>query len=373
MRKHGTQGDLFASDEDARGQFMECRSTPREMTGFEQRIIDAAEPVLRSKSFQRLHDVTFLGILSPQYADLPGHPLAGRRARKPDLGNDGSRADHSLAIAALVARFCDAFSLSTNTKRYGIAWALTHDIATWPLSHTGEAAFSAITGVTHKHLRWEMVTGDSALPSEFHLSVQLREMGVDPDQLILLFAKKQTDRSSVENREFLRLFSFIHSAITPDTLEGIHRSGAAIGIDVPDPVRIVDSFEVSKIDYINDTIVRKHDSKSVLEFWRKKKKIYEIYINASRTVTFESQWSHGIRAAFECTSVAESLRLSETDVVEKVSKRGLPGRNSMLRYKAPQKYFLHDSLKHKRTLGTDYPIEDLNDMLKRREKKMEAG
>ena len=372
MRKPSTQGELFATDQNARSDMTKLARISREITRLEQPVIDAAEPIVTSNSFLRLCDVTFLGILSPRYAALPGHPLVGRRTKVKRLGCDGSRADHSLGIAALVAKFCDAFSLSTNAKRYGIAWALTHDIATWPLSHTGEVAFSAITGVTHKHLRQKMVTGDTTLPSEFHLSVQLREMGVDPDRLILLFTKNKAYKSYKESSEFSRLHSFIHSAITPDTLEGIHRSGVAIGIRVPDPFSILDSFEVREIDYINDTIVRKRDSRSVLEFWRQKKKIYEVYINAPRTVAFESRWSRGIREAFKCTSVTESLRLVESDIVEEVSKRGLPARDSVLRYKAPQQYFLHDSLKRKRTLGTDYPVESLNDMLRRGNKEIEA-
>lgn len=372
MRERGAQGELFATDETTCGDTAKLVGISEEMARLDQSVIDAAGPIVKSNSFQRLRNVTFLGILSPRYATLPGHPLMGRRARKKNLGCDGSRADHSLAIAALVARFCDVFSLSTNAKRYGVAWALIHDIATWPLSHTGEVAFSDITGVTHKHLRRKMVIGDAALPSEFHLSLQLREMGVDPDHLILFFENTETYKSTQDNLELLRLHSFIHSAITPDTLEGIHRSGVAIGIQVPDPVSILDSFEIREVDYINDTIVRKRNSKAVLEFWRQKKKIYEMYINAPRTVAFESRWSHGIKEAFKCTSMAESLRLIESDVVERVSEIGLPVRDSVLRYKAPQKYFLDDSLKRKRMLCTDYPIENLNEILKRGKKEMEA-
>ena len=106
MHKYETQGDLFTPDEDVRGESMAYQNMPWPIAEYAQHIIGAAEPVLKSKSFQRLHDVTFLGILSPRYADLPEHPLAGKRTRKPALGKDGSRADHSLAIAALVGKFC---------------------------------------------------------------------------------------------------------------------------------------------------------------------------------------------------------------------------------------------------------------------------
>lgn len=371
MREYGTQGDMSAPEGDARGEPADVRSRAPQVTGFEQFIFDEAEPVITSNAFQRLYDVTFLGILSRRYAGLPGHPLAGTMARKSNLADDGSRADHSLSVAALVARFCDAFSLSANTKRYGIAWGLIHDIATWPLSHTGEAAFSAITGVAHKHLRQMMVVGDPALPSEFHLSVHIRKMGIDPERLVLLFAKN-IDKASEDDPEFLRLYSFIHSSITPDTLEGIHRSGAAIGIQVPDPISVLDSFEVKEIDYINGTIVRRRGSKSILDFWRKKHKIYKTYINASRTVAFESRWSYGIKERFGGISVAESLRLNESEIVAKVSERGLSARGSILRYKAPQKYFLDGSLKRKRMLQFDCPIENLNDMLRRKEGNMKV-
>ena len=373
MSEQGTQRELFTADENATGESADSRIPPREFSELEQAIIDEAESVIKSKSFLRLYDVTFLGILSPRYADLPGHPITNRKVGKPDLVDDGSRADHSLAVAALVARFCDAFSLSINAKRYGIAWALVHDIATWPLSHTGEAAFSTVTGITHKHLRQKMVAGDRALPSEFHLSVHLREMGVDPGRLVRLFEKKKITRSTKENKEFLHLCSLIHSAITPDTLEGIYRSGVSLGIQVPNPESVLDSFEINEVDFVNDTIIRRRGSKPVLEFWRKKRKIYDAYINAPRTVAYESRWSYGIRTAFECISIAESLHLNEADVVARVSETGLPAQDSVFRYKAPQSYFLHDSLKHRRTLRADYPIEDLSDMLRRSNKNTEAG
>ena len=371
MREYRTQGDLFDSATDARRKSADGRSVSPELRGNWQLIRDDAEPILESSSFRRLYGVTFLGILSPRYSNLPGHPLSTRKVKKQTLQSDGSRADHSLAIAELILRFCDIFSLSTNARRYGFAWALIHDIATWPLSHTGEVAFSELTGISHKRLRYMMVVGDPSLPSEFQLSNHICEMEICPKKLLLLLSKK-IDKISETDGEFSQIYSLIHSAITPDTLEGIYRSGSAIGVQVPDPRSIMDSFDTEEVDYINDTIVRKRSSKAVLEFWRRKKKIYETYINSSRAVSFESRWSRGIRENFDHISLVESLLLDEADVVDRVAENELPACDSTLRYKPPQEYFLDNSLKRKRLLQSDYPIENLTGMLKRRNSDTES-
>ena len=215
-------------------------------------IVTLSEPLTNSKPFQRLHSIAFLGILSPRFAHLPDHPLSSKKeAKRRLLSDDESRAAHSLAVGSIVLKFCELFSLPEQTKRYAIAWALLHDIATWPLSHTSEAAFTRITQITHQQLRYKLIVNDTSIPKDYWLGHAIREMDIDPNQVLLLFNKniKPKDPS------IGRLYSFIHSAITPDTLEGIYRSRRALGIDVLSPSDILKSFER---DLFNTMILKKH-------------------------------------------------------------------------------------------------------------------
>ena len=316
-------------------------------------IADIAEPITRSKSFQRLYDISFLGILSPRFAHFPDHPLSLKKeAKTRRLRDDESRAHHSLEVANIVLSFCELFSLTGQTRHYAVAWALLHDVATWPLSHTSEAAFTSITGVTHKALRHKMVIGDPSIPEDFWLEDAIREMSIDPNQVLFLFNKK----IKPEDPCLGVLHSFIHSAITPDTLEGICRSRRALGIGVSSPSDVLDSFER---DLLNTMIVRRH-SRPVLTFMREKKEIYEKYINTQHAIKYESRWTDAILHLFGSISLIDSLELMEDAMVEKVRQLGLPAFHSIGRYKTPRRYIIDETLSKKRTLLTDRKLVDLD-------------
>lgn len=322
-----------------------------------------AAPLLSSASFRRLEDVSFLGILSPRFSYLPDHPLAPKLWKDRKTQDDGSRAHHSLGVACLMLRFCEAFQLQPVAAGYAVGWALTHDIATWPLSHTGEVGFAAIAGIDHRALRHKMVTGDVSLPSELNLLLPLRQMGVEPDLLVQMFRTK----AEALPQELRALHLVIHSAITPDTLEGIHRSGRAIGIHVPTPSAVLDAIDASTPDMFN-TIVRRNRSVPILKFWRAKAMVYEQYINSDAAIEFESRWAHAIAAAFRSVSLSESLSLKESIVIDRVVEIGVPPFEAVMRYKPPQKYTLAQSLKHQRMLRNDRPIESLRSLLVHNEK-----
>lgn len=117
------------------------------------RLAPIAGPLIDSEGFKRLHLTTFLGGLSPKFAHLVDAPVSFT-----DIA-DGSRGDHSIGVAALILDICNCLSLSQESCRYGVAWGLVHDIATWPLSHTGEAAFNKNSNVDAKTLRMQMIEG----------------------------------------------------------------------------------------------------------------------------------------------------------------------------------------------------------------------
>lgn len=323
------------------------------MPAINKMIDRIAEPITWSHPFQRLYGITFLGILSPLYSHLPNHPFPSRKpGATSDASFDQTRADHSLGVAELVLHFCEAARLPKPTTADAVAWALLHDIATWPLSHTSEAAFASITSTTHKVLRRKMVMGDSSIPGQFRLDDRIRETGADPGRVLLLFDKihKPVDP------DLGTLHSFIHSAITPDTLEGIHRSRRALGIAWSSPREVLNSLEVDMID----TMVMERRSKPVLKFLREKRDVYDNYINRPHAIRFESCWSNAIRTSFQSVSLSESLELTEDDIVKKVTDSGLPPFRSIDRYKEPRKYVLNEELKNKRKLARDQRIEDLS-------------
>lgn len=324
-------------------------------------IATIAEPLINSKSFYRLHNISFLGILSPRFLHLPDHPLSSRKEVKSRLlGDDGSRAAHSLAVANIVLNFCDLFSLAEQTKRYAIAWAFLHDIATWPLSHTSEAAFTRITGITHKTLRYKLINDDPSIPKHYRLGDAIREMDIDPKQVVTLFDKTNKPKDPCLGL----LYSFIHSAITPDTLEGIYRSRRALGIDVLSPSDVLHSFER---DLLNTMILKKH-SRPVLKFMREKKEIYEKYINTQQAIEYESRWTDAILYLFGKISLIDSLELMEDEIVTQVCQLGLPDFQSIGRYKPPKKYIIDEALTKKHTLLRDRRLEDLDQLFQSKRK-----
>ena len=256
-----------------------------------------------------------------------------------------------MRVAELVIRFCEAAGLPEETTTDGVMWALLHDIATWPLSHTSEAAFASITATTHKTLRRKMVTGDPSVPGRFRLADRVRQSGSDPGRMLLLFDKAHEPK----DEDARRLHAFIHSAVTPDTLEGIHRSRRAFGIATSSPEDVLASLQVDLIE----TRVLRRRSQPVLRFMREKRDIYEQYINRPNVIRFESRWSHAIRQSFRSVSLGESLELTEDEVVRKVTSSGLPPFRSVDRFRAPRRYVISTELKRKRTFARDEDILNL--------------
>lgn len=315
-----------------------------------------AGPLLAAQAFARLSRVTFLGILSPRYNQLPGAPHTAHRN-----AHDGTRADHSIGVAAIVLSMADTLSLSLRAKRYATAWALTHDLATWPLSHTGDAAFSRTTELQLRYLRREMIEGSYRLPDRLKVLNELRYMQVDADTLLALFDR---DTSGLDlELELLR--QIIHSPITPDTLEGMARSGSVFGVDVPNPDHLISAVYR---DVFSHAVINHRQSASVLKFWRAKSKIYDTYINNWRSIEFESAWTLAIEDAFQRLSLDETLELSEPDLIAAVLMRGTPRFRNVRRYKNPLTYTVSPELTRKRRIGRNVRVEDLRSLLTKSER-----
>ena len=310
----------------------------------------AGAPLLRSLAFRRLASTTFLGILSPRFARLPGHPLRTRKTAR--LVRDGTRADHSVGVAQLIFRAVDRLTMSGRARRYAVAWALCHDISTLPLSHTGEAAFSPSLGLDARELRTAMIKGENVVPSRFRLTAALREAQIDVDVLLSLF-----DRSGSALESDLRaLHNLLHSPITPDSLEGIHRSAISVGYKAPAPKEIIDA--VAR-DLFEPAVVKREDVPKVIEFWVAKGRVYRFYINSERAIRFESRWSDALRAAFQDFDLAQIMDAHEDALVTRVLAMRLARYRGLNRYKPPLDYRLGRLVKRDK----NYPVQHLGDVL----------
>lgn len=324
-------------------------------SGWQRRLPELealAQPLLYSPAFQRIGNVTFLGILSPRFSHVAASPLRELGPASPV--NDGSRQEHSIGVALTALDLARRLGLSPHGERYAVAWGLTHDIASWPLSHTGEPAFTAITGMTSRRLREEMLFGSDDVPPRYRLDKALREIGVEPPVLASLFGRIPLP----PDEELALLKQVVESPLTPDTLEGAWRCGVVYDVPVPAPARVLPAFirngETACLD-------RRH-LPIILEFWDRKAEVYRRYINREDVVFWESAWSLAIRRECEGLTLAESLEMPEETLVGRVLATGLPVVSRVIRYKEPQEYFINGSLD---ALPPEPPVSALWKVLRR--------
>ncbi len=311
-----------------------------------------ARPLLQSWAVQRLASVTFLGILSPRFRDVIDSPLWPETSS--DVVEDGSRYDHTLGVALVALDIARRFDFSKRGQRYAVAWGLTHDIATWPLSHTSEPALSAITGVSARNLRTGILLGSAEVPNRYRLAPILWDLDIDPAALVSLF-----DRSGTAADEELALFKqVVRSPLTPDSLEGMWRCGLVFGMPVVSPDEVVSAFLRHRgIAYLD-----RRRMPTVLDFWRGKSTIYERFINREDVILWESAWSTALQRCCTGVSLDESLELNEDELVNAVKRQGLPSVSRVIRYKEPQEYIINGALD---ALPSEPPVSELWRVLRR--------
>jgi hypothetical protein len=291
-----------------------------------------AKPVIKSAAFKRLKSISFLGILSPRYSRKLQPPFLSKHHDNL-FDCDGSRYDHSLGVASIALEMARNLGFSEKAQRYSIAWGLVHDIATWPLSHTGESAFSQITNIHSRELRSKIITGKQELSYLLRIDKQLREIDIDPFVLIKLCNKQKEDLP----KELAELSILFSSPLSPDTIEGIQRSGNAFSIPVPESAAIC---TIINRNVLLEIEIQKEYSNNAIIFWRKKSDIYKKFINHRETISWESSWSLAIKNEFKGISLNDSLFLSEEDIIERVNIDNLPKCPDLCRYKHPMEYII---------------------------------
>jgi hypothetical protein len=308
-------------------------------------------PLLRSQPVQRLRKLTFLGILSPRFRQLPSCPLWPRVVVP--IPDDGSRFDHSIGVALTALDIAQQLGLSLRAQRYAATWGLVHDIATWPLSHTSEPAFTAVTGLTSRRLRESMLLDREDVPPPHHLAAILREMDLDPVTLVDLFS-----RVPVRDQDLALFQQVIRSPLTPDTLEGAWRSGLVFGVPVPAPEEV--RLALTRRD--QQVCLTRQGLPLVLEFWNRKADVYQRFINREDVVLWESAWTLALQRDFAGLTLPQSLEISEAELVVKVQRTGLPPPQGVVRYKEPQEYYVNGDLD---ALPPEMPVSDLWRVLRR--------
>jgi hypothetical protein len=294
-----------------------------------------AGPLLQSQALQRLRGITFLGVLSPRFRSLPNYPFRFDPGKV--IPDDGSRLDHSLGVALTALDIARRFGLSVRGQRYAVAWGLTHDIATWPLAHTSEPAFSTITGWTTGRLREAIVLGEREVPSQYRLGTLLRAIQVEPLVLLRLFERGV---SLGDDEELALLSQVIRCPLTPDTLEGVWRCGVVFGISVPDP------WNMHFVLYRHNGLAcLDHEGIDlVLEYWHRKAEVYRLFINREDVVRWESGWSIAVRREFAGLSLARSMDITEEEILQDILRAGAPPSAEIVRYKEPQDYSVTGSI-----------------------------
>lgn len=321
-----------------------------------------ADPVLKSLAFNRLSNLSFLGILSPGYAAYANSPLGGRCNHYSGVC-DGTRYDHSLGVASIALAIGKQVGLSEEAKRYAVAWALIHDIATWPLSHTSESAFSSLYGVSARQLRRQMIQGDGSIPAKLRLKVPLLQMGVDPSKLISIFDSEYRDLDI----DLARFASLVKTPLSPDSLEGMTRTGAVFGVPIPNPSDIIKGM----YSELFGIVIRKQFTSSVFKFWRGKAEIYRKYINKPVVIAWESLWTSSIGRVFDTLSFSESFDLPESVIINRVREKGLLRRLCVERYKHPLDYIVNPP--RRRCMSSDILIQQLSNVLSVKEISLEEG
>lgn len=212
---------------------------------------DLLQIVLRTKAFQRLNYIRFLG----------GIDYAMKKSPNGKSGNlRYTRFQHSLGVARLALYYCNLKNLSLKDRRLVSLAALLHDIGHAPLSHSLEPVFKEYFDIDHHKATKEIILGRSPLGSELH--EVLKTTSIDLERLVAIIEGKESGFDD-----------FFNGPINFDTIEGIMRTQVFL--------RRRPTFK-SPETVVRAAISRSNsrDKKIVDEFWAIKNETYHNIINS---------------------------------------------------------------------------------------------
>ncbi len=205
--------------------------------------------VIKSKAFQRLKDIRFLGSIDYVYSVSHNKPVKKH-----------TRYHHSLGVARLALQYAKEKGLSERDENLCVVSALLHDIGHAPLSHSLESAFKENFGIGH-HVAGEIIIkGEVELGKGLHKV--LSQWEINPFEVMMIISGKA-------GSPFGDIFNY---SINIDTIEGILRSSTYI---YSKPMIYAPSQILSALTNLSDNSYALLD-----DFWQLKEIVYSELINS---------------------------------------------------------------------------------------------
>ena len=157
--------------------------------------------IIKSKAFQRLKDIRFLGSIDYVYS-----VNSNKRVKK------HTRYHHSLSVARLALQYAKEKGLSEKDENLCVVSALLHDIGHAPLSHSLESVFKENFGIGHHIAGEKIIKGEVELGQG--LNKVLSQWGINPFEIMMIVSGKA-------GSPFGDIFNY---SINIDTIEGVLRS-----------------------------------------------------------------------------------------------------------------------------------------------------
>jgi hypothetical protein len=210
------------------------------------------QTILKSQAFQRLKGVSFLGALDYAVGSKQMHT--------------GSRAEHSLNVAALANFVATRRQYTPELKKHLIVAGLLHDIGHPPLSHSAEPFIKKHIGYGHHH------AGEKILKGQHELGKVLNKWLSENTDLPFLISLIGQNALDIDGGD---LFS---SPINIDTIEGITRSHQLFN-PASEPSLSRKRIEIAAASLLPEV---NNPWPKLDQFWKMKHQVYNGLITSNR-------------------------------------------------------------------------------------------
>jgi hypothetical protein len=215
--------------------------------------------IAKTKSFERLSDIRFLGALDYCLVTHPNGSQSNARF---------TRHQHSVGVAALARAYLDLTNHSLKNRLLCVSAAMLHDIGHPPFSHTLEPVFKERFGLEHHIVTENIVRGDGLHGSE--IPELLNSVGLDPEDVV-----------KVINGDDAEFDGFFSGPVNFDTIEGILRSRNYLKMQNLG----ITPFKVMEAATKRDS---QRSQEVVDNFWSCKDDMYNLVIRSKMGVLFDS-------------------------------------------------------------------------------------